>query len=178
MSPRIASNYDSLDDYHQDLALAAWLTAHLPDWQGPGSTTGNGGIQTGTSTPTEGAAIHRIDEGGNTAARLVTQAHQFIAHIDKIKTLIAEANPLRHAIEPLRQQHQAHLEQLATTTGFCVADDKECDGTTPYLTLYNGLCGSCRKAFERFPKTSNPDNDREAFITSRRREQRRVAGRR
>jgi hypothetical protein len=172
MTRRAPSNYDLVEDLIAHLALGAWLNAHIDDWQGP-SSAGGLGVQHEASSPTETAAL-----ADNATTQLVANAKDFVQALDKLKGAILALNARRHVLEPLRQQHLTHFEQLRTTTGFCVADDRECDGSTPYLSLYRGLCGACRQAFDRAPKTGDDAKDREAFITARRRNTKTYSGRR
>lgn len=176
MTRRQPSNYDIVEDLTAHLALAAWLSQRLDDWQGPSSASGLG-VQTNSDTSTvEAAAVRHVttDEGLNPGEQLVADATRFAQDVDRLKDEITRLNAARHHLEPLRQQHMAHAVRGPSTVGFCEACGDHADGSTPYLSLYDGLDGKCRQAFDR----CKSDTTKEAFITSKRRASKTITGRR
>lgn len=175
MNPRYATNYDILQDLEAHLALAAWLTPRIDDWTGPSSSGGGEGhTAVSDSNPTYAAVEALLDRGGTPTTKLLNDANGFLAEIEDIKKRIVALNAKRHVLQPLRldeAKQRVNERTTPSTVGFCEADDVNCDGSTEYKTLIGGLCGSCRKALQRWPKTTDPGGDRRAFIEHRRAEQ-------
>lgn len=171
MSHPIA-NVDALGDLEAQLALAAWLEPRIDDWTGPGSAAGGGRSAVADSDPTL-AAVEALLDGGTDTTKLLDKARLFIERCDRIKQLIAENNGSRHELAPMGQERakrRVNDRTTPSTVGFCEADDVYCDGSDEYRSTVGGLCGACRKAFQRWPRSSDPGGDRRAFIEQRRRQ--------
>lgn len=159
MTRRGPSNYDLIEDLTAHLALGAWLDEHVPDWTGPlrATSTDTGRVTGGdTSTPTESAALH----DPNSTDVLLEQARRFRGYIDQVRRLITEHNGLHAALEPMRledAQRRVNERTTPSTVGWCLACDRNCDGTTNSRQLVNRLCNTCRQAELRAWQASGYD---------------------
>lgn len=182
------SNYDLVADLEANIAHAARIATLIDDWEGPPSSSGGGGhTAVGNSNPTAATVLAkaggREDDQGNTTPDtwhgtpntiLIDSAHAHLADLDTLRQIAARMNARRYGTLSLMQLDEAksrvNERTTPSTVGFCEGCDRSVDGTTEYDSLIAGLEGSCRKAFQRFPKTGDPGGDRRAFIEQRRRE--------
>lgn len=173
MTPRHPSNYDLLADLEANIAHAAWIATVIDDWTGPlrSATTDTGRVTGGdTATPTEAGALRDFDRD----AQLATSAQLQLDDLQRLRVIATRMNARRNGTlnrTSLEQAKQSVNERTTpSTVGWCVADDTHCDATDEYHSLKGGLCGACRKAFQRWPRTADPGADRAAFIRARKAE--------
>lgn len=162
---RTPSNYDLLEDITANLANAAWIEAHIDDWIGPSSPVGLGVQIGGNSDPTGDTACASSD-----TTRLVESARAQLADLAALREITNRMNGRRNGTLAVMTRDQArqraHERTTPSTVGYCEADDQHCDASDEYHSLKGGLCGRCRKAFSRWPRTGDPGGDRRAFIAS------------
>lgn len=182
---RHPSNYDLLADLEANIAHAAWIEAHIDDWTGPlraiatdtGRVAGNnhGGE---TDDDGQGGDTH-ADPVGNAATRgydptrvLAESAQAQLADLARLRVIAGRMNARRNGTLnriDLEQAKSSVTERTTpSTVGWCEACPTHCTGASKYESLIGKLCGACRQALQRWPKTADPGADRAAFIRHRR----------
>ncbi len=177
MTRRQPTNYDLVEDLTTNIAHAARIERLIHDWEGPSSSSGTGTHgNVANSNPVEAAIIN----GPTPTTRLLDAAHAHLNDLHQLRVINARMNTRRHSTLNLLDHDQAKTRINERTTpstiGFCEGCDRSVNGTTEYEQLKGGLCGACRQALTRWPRTGDPGGDRRAFIEQRRRDtqQRRV----
>lgn len=174
MTRRAPSNFDLVEDLTANIAHAAWIESHIDDWRGVGAGIGLG-VQQDTSFPTEAAALALLD-GGNDTSILIEQAQAQLDDLARLRVIANRMNARREGtlqvLDRERAKQRVADRTTPTTQGFCEACDRSCDGSSEYDSLIAGLCGKCRKAFDRWREhngTSDRAGDRVTFVTLERR---------